>query len=99
MQERCPQSRVVCFLVLGLTVCRWGVHTQGSWVPMSFCVPAIKFTLGKTIKENSGAEMGVVAGLQLRGRFGQEEVWPPVGDWFLVPMVARGCLALHTGSL
>lgn len=45
---------------------RRGVHTQGSWVPASFCIPAIKFTLGKSVKENSGAEAGFVAGLELQ---------------------------------
>jgi len=54
MQEHCLQSRVVCFLVLGLTLRRQGVRTQGSWAPTPFCIPAIKFTLVKNIKENSG---------------------------------------------
>lgn len=37
--------------------------------------------------------------LVLKSRSGQEEVWLPVGDWFLIPMVAGGCLALHTSPL
>lgn len=35
----------------------------------------------------------------LNCRDGQEQVWSPMDDRILIPVVAEGCLALHTGSL
>lgn len=50
-------------------------------VPMSFCIPPIKPTLGKSIIENSGAEMGFVAGLEPQRCPGGDFVFNLSGCW------------------